>query len=134
MQKIHRTNEKLKTVLTARVNSIRYAVRGLILLLRTQPNSRLYIIILTIVIIGGIIFRISGWEWCAVFLAASAVCATESLNTALEFLGDHTSRKFDPIVRDAKDVAAAGVLLTALASILVGLTIFIPRLFVLFRR
>ena len=53
-------------------------------------------------------------------LAASIVWTAEALNTAFEFLADAASPNFHPVVRDAKDVAAGAVLITALASLVIG--------------
>jgi hypothetical protein len=49
------------------------------------------------------------------------------LNTAFEFLADAASPNFHPVVRDAKDVAAGAVLITALASSVIGAIIFWPH-------
>ena len=45
------------------------------------------------------------------------VWTAEALNTAFEFLADAASPNFHPVVRDAKDVAAGAVLITALRVI-----------------
>jgi diacylglycerol kinase len=42
-------------------------------------------------------------------------------------LADAASPNFHPVVRDAKDVAAAAVLITALASSVIGAVIFWPH-------
>jgi hypothetical protein len=44
---------------------------------------------------------------------------------AFEFLADAASPNFHPVVRDAKDVAAGAVLITALASSVIGAVIFL---------
>ena len=48
------------------------------------------------------------------------------MNTAIERLGDRASPEFDRLVRDAKDVAAGGVLVCALACVAAGYMLFIP--------
>ena len=60
-------------------------------------------------------------------LAVSIVWTAEALNTAFEFLADAASPNFHPVVRDAKDVAAGAVLITALASSVIGAIIFWPH-------
>jgi len=50
------------------------------------------------------------------------------LNTAFEFLADAASPEFHPLVRDAKDVAAGAVLLTAIAAAVIGGIVFWPYL------
>lgn len=59
-------------------------------------------------------------------LAISIVWTAEALNTAFEFLADAASPEFHPLVRDAKDVAAGAVLVTAIAAATIGVIIFWP--------
>jgi diacylglycerol kinase (ATP) len=61
-------------------------------------------------------------------LAISIVWTAEALNTAFEFLADAASPEFHRLVRDAKDVAAGAVLLTAIAASIIGVIIFWPYL------
>ena len=49
-------------------------------------------------------------------------------STAFVFLADAASPEFHPLVRDAKDVAAGAVLITALAAAVIGAIIFWPYL------
>src|ERR1043166_5349524 len=63
---------------------------------------------------------------CWIILAISIVWTAESLNTAFEFLADAASPEFHPLVRDAKDVAAGAVLLTATAAVVIGSIVFWP--------
>jgi len=55
----------------------------------------------------------------------------EALNTALEFAVDLAQPEWHALARDAKDVAAAGVLICSLAALVVGLVVFGPRLWVM---
>jgi diacylglycerol kinase (ATP) len=71
------------------------------------------------------LFRVSA-DWCWIILAISIVSTAEALNTAFEFLADAATPKFHPLVREAKDVATAAVLLTAVAAAIIGIIIFCP--------
>lgn len=51
----------------------------------------------------------------------------EGFNTAIEKLADRVTREQDPLIGAAKDVAAGAVLLMAVASVVVGLIIFLPK-------
>jgi diacylglycerol kinase (ATP) len=55
-----------------------------------------------------------------------AVWTAEALNTALEFLADVASPEFHPLVGKAKDVAAGGVLISAIGSVGIGLLVLGP--------
>lgn len=54
--------------------------------------------------------------------------AGEALNTALEHLCDQVCPEYSEHIRDAKDLAAAAVLLLATLSVIIGLIIFLPKL------
>ena len=68
-------------------------------------------------------------EWCLIVLACAAVWTAEALNTAVELLADATIKEFHPVIGQAKDVAAGAVLVTALASAIIGAAVFGPHLF-----
>jgi diacylglycerol kinase (ATP) len=76
---------------------------------------------------GRILLHLSPPEWCWIVLAVSIVWTAEALNTAFEFLADAASPNFHSVVRDAKDVAAGAVVITALASSVIGAIIFLPH-------
>src|SRR5438874_2174012 len=113
---------------TGRIRSFRYAIAGVIRMVRCQHNAWIHAIATGTVIAAGFFFRLSSSEWCWVVLAISIVWTAEALNTAFEFLADAASPNFHPVVRDAKDVAAGAVLITALASAVIGAIIFWPHL------
>ena len=118
---------------TGRVRSFRRACAGIWRMIRCQHNAWIHAALTIIVIASGFSFRLSGGEWCWLVLAVSIVWTAEALNTAFEFLADVTSPEFHPLVRDAKDVAAGAVLITALASIVIGVIVFSPHVMKLFR-
>lgn len=97
-------------------------------MVRCQHNAWIHAIITIAVVIAGLAFRLSRGEWCWIILAISIVWTAEALNTAFEFLADAASPNFHPIVRDAKNVAAGAVLITAIAAVVIGAIIFWPHL------
>ena len=113
--------------LSGRVQSFRYAARGVRLMLRSQHNAWLHAVASCGVLIVGGLFVLSTAEWCWIILAIMAVWTAEALNTALELLADVASPEFHPLVGQAKDVAAGGVLLSALGAAIIGLLVFAPH-------
>ena len=63
-----------------------------------------------------------------IIFAFSLVLAAEAINTAIEFIVDLVSPDYHPLAGQAKDVAAAAVLFTALGAAIVGMIIFVPKL------
>jgi diacylglycerol kinase (ATP) len=101
-------------------------------MIRCQHNAWVHAAATTMVVAAGFLFRVSPADWCWLVLAISIVWTAEALNTAFEFLADAASPQFHPLVRDAKDVAAGAVLVTAMAAAVIGVIIFWPHVVRLF--
>lgn len=117
----------------SRLESFRCAFRGVGTLLSSQPNAWIHLLATLCAVGLGLWLGISRLEWCAVALAIALVWMAEALNTAFEFLCDAASPGCHPLVRKAKDVAAAAVLLCAGGSVVIGLLVFGPHLLRLLR-
>jgi diacylglycerol kinase (ATP) len=117
--------------LQRRIDSFRYAFQGVAELFRSQPNARIHLVVAALVVVAGRVLKISTTEWAVIVLCMALVLALEAVNTALEFLTDLVSPEHHPLAGKAKDVAAAAVLLAACGSVVVGLLILGPRLWVL---
>jgi len=113
----------------SRIQSFRYAFRGLWQLVRSQANARIHACATLAVVAAGVIIGITRYEWCLITLACVAVWAAEALNTAIEWLADAASPEFHPLIQNAKDVAAGAVLIAAMGSVIIGILVFGPYLF-----
>ena len=113
---------------SGRLKSVRNAIHGMALMLRSQHNAWLHAFASACVLIVGALFRLTDPEWCWIILAIMAVWTAEALNTALEFLADAAKPEFHPLVKNAKDVAAGGVLISAIGSVAIGLLVLGPHL------
>lgn len=116
--------------LRKRLRSFRYAAHGIRDLFR-EDNARIHAVVAVAVIVAGVWLGLSLTEWAVIMLTIGAVLAAEAVNTALESLCDRVSPGFDEHIRRAKDLAAGAVLLLAMAAVVVGLFIFLPKLFAL---
>jgi diacylglycerol kinase (ATP) len=112
---------------SGRLRSVRYALRGIALMLRSQHNAWVHAAATLAVLAAGLAFGLSAGEWAAVSLAIVAVWVAEALNTAFELLCDVASPAFHPKVEQAKDVAAGAVLIAAAGAAIVGIVVFGPR-------
>lgn len=108
--------------------SFRYAFAGLRYLLRSQRNARIHVGLALAVTMLGLLINISRVEWLALTLAITMVIVTEGMNTAIEAAVDLAAPDYHPLAKIAKDVAAGMVLITAFASVVVGLIVFLPHL------
>ena len=120
--------ERKPFIWAARARSFGYAFRGIVTLLATQHNAWIHAAA-TVVVVGlGVALGVSRLEWALLVFAIALVWTAEGLNTALEWLCDVAAPEYSPLVKKAKDVAAAAVLLAAIGSALIGLLVFGPRL------
>lgn len=116
------------------IASFVYAFRGLWYALRTQRNAKIHVTIAILAILMGIALRISTVEFAMVFVAITEVFIAELFNTVFEMCIDLASPEYHPLAKVAKDMAAGGVLLSAMLSIVIGLLVFGPHLWALLRR
>jgi diacylglycerol kinase len=75
-----------------------------------------------------VVLGLSAAEVALVILTIGLVLAVEAINTAVEAVCDLVSPDYHPLVRRAKDVSAAAVLIAAVAALGVALALFVPRL------
>jgi diacylglycerol kinase len=110
-----------------RHKSFKYAFRGIGTLLKTQMNARIHLFALITVLAAGFISGLSLGEWALIALAVAMVLSAEAMNSALEFLADHTAPEWHDSVQKAKDLAAGSVLIAAAGALAVGLLVFLPH-------
>ena len=77
---------------------------------------------------AGIFVGLSSMEWIVICLCIGLVLSAEAVNSAIEALADRVSPAYDEAIKRTKDLAAGAVLLLAIASAVVGLIIFLPKL------
>jgi diacylglycerol kinase (ATP) len=97
-------------------------------MVRTQPNFWVHLFAAAAALGFGVILRLSPSELALLILTVGFVLVTECVNTALETLCDLVSPNFHPLVKRAKDVSAAAVLVSALASVVIAALLFGPHL------
>jgi diacylglycerol kinase (ATP) len=129
---MNENTEKIATArpfqFTGRIRSFHFAINGILRMIRCQHNAWIHAAATLLVLGAGFFLGISRADWCWVILAVCIVWTAEALNTAFEFLADAASPDFHPLVRDAKDVAAGAVLITAIAAAIIGTMVFLPYL------
>ncbi len=114
--------------LPRRVLSLGHAFRGVVRVLATQRNAQIQVCVTGAVLGAGAYFSLSLHEWVVVLLCIGAVLSAECANTAHEFLADAVHPEHSEKIRDAKDAAAAAVLVVSCIAAVVGAIIFLPHL------
>jgi diacylglycerol kinase (ATP) len=118
----------MKSFLSSRIASFRYAFQGWRYALRTQQNVWIHTAVTAAVFVVGFWLGLSARDWAVLVLTIALVFSAEFLNTAIEAVVDLASPGIHPLAKVGKDMGAAAVLVAALAAILVGLLILGPPL------
>jgi len=114
-----------------RIRSFGYAGRGIRIVFGTEANMKIHIVIAVLVIVCGLGFSISLIEWMLCLLCVGLVFSAEMMNTAIENVVDLASPNLHPLAGKAKDIASGAVLICAIISVIIGLLIFIPKVWAL---
>ena len=110
------------------LNSFKYAFQGIITSFKTERNMKIHVLIMLLVIIVGILLKISKIEWFICIILFTLVISAELFNTAIETIVDMITTEKNEKAKIAKDVSAGAVLILARGSAIVGLMIFIPKI------
>lgn len=110
--------------LSKRLKSFGYAFQGIRTLIVTQPHAQLHLLATIIVVTVGLLVGLRRWEWVAIMLCIGMVWMAEAINTALEFLADEVSLEQRERIGKAKDIAAGGVLIVAMISVVIAALVF----------
>jgi diacylglycerol kinase (ATP) len=111
----------------ARLRSFRYALQGLRTMLTTQHNAWLHLAATLLVAGAALALKVSASDWRWLVVAIAMVWVAEAMNTAIEFVCDVVSPEFSHAVQGAKDIAAGGVLVSALGAAGIGVLTFWPH-------
>ncbi|XLS30615.1 diacylglycerol kinase [Flavobacteriaceae bacterium M23B6Z8] len=112
-----------------RIQSIGYAFKGMVLLATTEASIKVQLLIALVVTGAGFYFDISQTEWMLQILTIALIISIEGLNTAVEKMADFVHPDFNNKIGFIKDIAAGAVFVTALAAVIVGCFIYLPKIF-----
>ena len=124
---------KSKFTFRNRLDSFKYALKGIKHLFRYEHNAWIQATAAIFIIALGFILHISKTEWALIIICIGFVFMAEILNTALELMVDHVSPEFNERAGKIKDLAAGGVLICSIVSLSVGLIVILPKLIALCR-
>lgn len=130
----HDNNEHQTTKNKRFLQSLHHALDGIHVAFCEESNLRRDAVFTLIVVIAGIIFQVTRFDWVMLILAISLVVISEMWNTVIENIMDFvTKRHYFPHAKKIKDMSAGTVLLAAFFAVVVGLYVFVPRLVALIR-
>lgn len=110
------------------MKSFAHAIDGIAELISTERNLRIHFIAMACVIILGFVVGLSVFEWIICIILFGAVISAEIFNTVIEKTMNYINKDYDEEIKFIKDASAGAVLVMAIASAVIGLIIFIPKL------
>lgn len=106
-------------------NTFKNARKGFRLVLKSEMNIRIHIVIALLVLIFAYLLEFSAIEYCIVIFAIALVMITEMVNTAIEFTLDAVyHNRYSKMVGMAKDISAGAVMFASFISVIIGVIIF----------
>lgn len=112
------------------INSFKYAGQGIWYCIKSGNNFRIQLVLAAVAVIAGISKNISNTEWLVICLCIGFVLVLEMMNTAIEKLCDEVTMEIKPAIKIIKDVAAGAVLVASVISLIIGIIIFVPKIFI----
>ncbi len=113
---------------TSFLKSFKYAFEGIAECFRQGRNIRIQSCAAVVAVLLGFLLGISLVEWVVIIFCIGGVLGAECFNTSFEDVVDLACPEIHPKAKAAKDLAAAGVLVWSIASFIIGLIVFVPRL------
>lgn len=112
-------------------NTFKNARKGFRLVLKSEVNIRVHIVIAFLVMILAFLLDFSALECCILLFAIALVIVSEMLNTAIEFTLDSIfHNKYSKMVGMAKDISAGAVMFASLIAVIIGIILFWNHFFI----
>ncbi len=118
-----------ESFLKNRIKSVGFALRGALLLIRTEASIKIQVFITLVMTAAGFYFEISNTEWVLQILTIAMILGIEGMNTAVEKISDFVQPEFDEKIGFIKDISAGAVMLVSIAATIIGFIIYFPKIF-----
>jgi diacylglycerol kinase len=112
------------------IKSFGYALQGIYVATIEQLNIKIHFLAVVVVTTAGLFFHITAYEWCLVVICYGIVLTAELFNSAIENLVDLVSPDHHHLAGKVKDIAAGAVLISAIATAIVSLFIFLKYILI----
>lgn len=110
------------------IESFIAAISGVLFAFKNERHFKFHSLAAITVVLAGFYLRITAMEWLAVLICIGLVTVSEILNSSIEKLTDMVSPNYNREAGIVKDLAAGGVLIAAIISVVVATIIFLPYL------
>jgi undecaprenol kinase len=108
--------------------SFQAARHGLTRAMASEHSFRIHALVAVVIVALILFLRLPRAEAALLILLVSTILTLELVNTVVERFVDMLEPRVHPYVGVIKDLMAAAVLITSIASVIIGLVIFLPYL------
>ncbi|UCG77312.1 MAG: diacylglycerol kinase [Nitrospirota bacterium] len=108
------------------INSLNSAIDGILLTAKTERHLRYHLYSAAFVLVLSFILGVTRYEFLFIAILVAVVILAETFNTAIERTVDLLSPQKQKLAKQAKDIAAGAVLITAFTALVVGYVILVP--------
>lgn len=110
------------------LRSLKHAIRGFQSAAASEHSFRVHVLVAVVVIVLMLWLELSTLETALIIFVLANILVLELVNTVVERFVGLLEPRVHPYVGVIKDLMAAGVLIISVASIFIGLLIFLPAL------
>ena len=110
------------------LKSFRVAISGIIIATKQEKNFQFHLVSAAAVSVLGFIFSISWIEWLFVCSAIFGMLTLELFNSSIERAVDLVTEDYHELAKAAKDMASGAVFVFAVYAVVVGMIIFLPKI------
>ena len=111
------------------VKAFANAFNGIKFFFMNERNGKIQATMAAAVLFAGLYAHLSAIEWIIVLLCICAVLVLEMINSTIEHLCNMIHSEYHPVIKIIKDIAAGAVLFASIISVIIGLIIFLPKIF-----
>lgn len=114
--------------------ALKNALNGIWYSLKNGKNLKIQLVFAILAIIASYILKVSLIEFAIIIIVIFLVIFAEIMNTAIETVVDMYTQNFNEKAKIAKDVAAGGVTICAILSVIIGIIVFLPKIIVFIQK
>ncbi|BCX15608.1 MAG: diacylglycerol kinase [Candidatus Parcubacteria bacterium] len=111
---------------------MKYAIKGLNYAFKHHRHFKIELFVVILVIILSFIFDLNTLEFLSILFAIVLVLISEIFNNLIKETLNFVYQEYHQKVKFIKDLSARAVLIAVIYSLIVGIIIFLPKIFSLF--
>ncbi len=104
------------------------ALNGILYVIKKEKNIKIELVFALLAIIASMVLKLNLVEIAIIVLTIFLVFFSEFINTSLEIAINLYTEEYNEKAKIVKDISAGAVLLVSIASVIIGILIFLPKI------